>query len=85
MPGVVRHCFIFRPYEGYVRWGEATQAKAWAWSLAIFLSRERSAARFFSLSGGLEHQIQGGGPNGEARHGLGIFLTLFAQQTNEIQ
>jgi hypothetical protein len=62
-----------------------TQAKAWAWSLAIFLSRERSAARFFSLSGGLEHQIQGGGPNGEARHGLGILLTLFAQQANEIQ
>ena len=65
--------------------GISAQALAWVWSLAIFLSRERSAARFFSLSGGLEHQIQGGGPNGEARHGLGILLTLFAQQTNEIQ
>jgi len=73
------------PFRAGPVYCNATQAKAWAWSLAIFLSRERSAARFFSLSGGLEHQIQGGGPNGEARHGLGIFLTLFAQQTNEIQ
>jgi hypothetical protein len=33
----------------------------------------------FSLSGGFEYQIQGGGPNGEALHCLRVFLTLFAQ------
>jgi hypothetical protein len=51
----------------------------------FFVVGERLRKRFFSLSGGFEHQIQGGGPNGEALHCLGIFLTLFAQEANEIE
>jgi hypothetical protein len=43
------------------------------------------ADAIFPSGGGLEHQIQGGGLDFEALHGLGLFLTAFAQQVNEVE
>ena len=44
----------------------------------------QALAPIFS-GGGFEYQIQGGGLNGEGLQGLGIFLTLFAQQADDIE